>query len=174
MDQSDLPVDRVLVKTVIDEESGCWMFMGARAKSGGYGVLTVHQVRYRAHRVTYEHFIGPVPDGLVLDHLCHSSDTGCPGGKDGCRHTACVNPDHLEAVSQRENIRRAHWGDLTRYGRHERDKTECPFGHPYSEENTYINKGKRYCRICFKRRYAVKREKLGLKPKKPSGAFDAR
>jgi hypothetical protein len=73
---------------------------------GGYGQLTVDRVQYRAHRVTYEHFVGPIPEGLVLDHLCHSTSTDCPGGRD-CPHSACVNPDHLEAVTQGENVRRA-------------------------------------------------------------------
>lgn len=66
----------------------------------------------------YEHVKGPVPDGLELDHLCRVHN--------------CVNPAHLEAVTHAENVRR---GEA---GLHNPEKTHCPNGHAYTEENTLV------------------------------------
>ena len=72
--------------------SGCWIWIGART-SGGYGHINLCNGSHRnAHIVIYEHERGPVPNGLELDHLCRVKE--------------CVNPDHLEAVTHRENCRR--------------------------------------------------------------------
>ncbi len=73
-------------KIMPEPNSGCWFWLGALSR--GYGSLK----NARAHRVAYEMTIGPIPEGLVIDHLC--------------RVTSCVNPDHLEAVTQAENVRR--------------------------------------------------------------------
>src|SRR5262245_55497325 len=85
--------------------SGCWEWQGWRDHRG-YGKATAVGRRGKdwAHRVAYQLFTGPIPDGLTLDHLC--------------RNTGCVNPEHLEPVSLAENIRRA----LP-------ERTECPHGH---------------------------------------------
>jgi hypothetical protein len=86
----------------------------------------------QAHRFAYELLVGPIPEGLELDHLC--------------RNHACVNPAHLEPVIHVENIRR---GDTDAQGRCNRDKTHCPAGHPLDEANTYHNPhGWRACRTC--------------------------
>lgn len=74
--------------------SGCWQWTGAILDTG-YGVLTEGGKNgkvFRAHRVAYELFIGPIPEGLVLDHLCHNR--------------WCVNPEHLEAVTNHVNVLR--------------------------------------------------------------------
>lgn len=72
---------------------GCWLYTGSRNK-WGYGRVKVFRSRQTVcHRVTYEHFVGPIPDGLEIDHLC--------------RRPACCNPDHLEAVTHSENMKRA-------------------------------------------------------------------
>lgn len=106
--------------------NACWLWMGALYKDG-YGQVR-HGATSRAHRASFELFVGPIPDGLVIDHLC------------GVKH--CVRPDHLEAVTQAENVRRA-----------QAHKTHCPQGHPYSGANLYVNptSGHRLCRCCMRK-----------------------
>ncbi len=84
------PIDRIMAK--VEVVDGCWLFQGA--KRSGYGQISVEGKNKQAHRVSYEVNVGPIPEGLELDHLC--------------RATNCVNPDHLEPVTHAENIRRAH------------------------------------------------------------------
>lgn len=87
------PIERVMQRIVIDE-NGCWVYQG-KQNGDGYGVISPigGGPNTTAHRVTYEHFVGPIEDGNVVDHLCMN------------RH--CVNPDHLESVSQSVNMKRA-------------------------------------------------------------------
>lgn len=102
----------------------CWVWHGA-TNPRGYGNITYQQRTHKAHRFIYEWVVGPIPDGLTLDHLC--------------RNTLCVNPEHLEPVTMVENIRRG-----TRA-----TKTECKQGHEYTPENTIIkSNGTRRCRTC--------------------------
>jgi hypothetical protein len=83
------------------------------------------------HRVAYELLVGPIPEGLELDHLC--------------RNTRCVNPEHLEPVTGRENLMRA----VSSWAAKNAAKTHCPQGHPYDEENTKVKRdGGRACRAC--------------------------
>lgn len=79
--------DRFLAKVFFDTINGCWLFTACWER-GGYG----HFQHGRAHRWAYEHFVGPIPEGLHIDHLC--------------RVRCCVNPDHLEPVTPEENFRR--------------------------------------------------------------------
>jgi hypothetical protein len=85
-------VDRIMDKIEIDSATGCWLFTGNR-NNGGYGLISTNGSGRAAHRVLYEETVGPVADGLELDHLC--------------RQPSCVNPDHLEPVDHTENMRRA-------------------------------------------------------------------
>jgi hypothetical protein len=101
-------------------------------------VSTNGRMRY-AHRLAYEGVRGPIPAGLEIDHLC--------------RNRACREVVHLEAVTHLENVRR---GRARFNGAHERARTHCPKGHPYSGDNLFIRCGKRYCRACSRawaRRY---------------------
>lgn len=134
-------------------DSGCWEWTGCH-NSSGYGEFVRGSRRdgtrrtIRAHRYAYEHFVGKIPDGLELDHLC--------------RNRTCVRPDHLEAVTHRENIRR---GETGKHGNHRgaignhnasgphKLKTHCIRGHEFNTENTYTSpRGGRDCRVCRRAR----------------------
>ncbi len=82
---------------VVDEVSGCWLWQ--LCLTGGYGQYRHRGRMVYAHRLAYEARFGPVPEGMVVDHVC--------------RQPACVNPDHLEAVSSAENTRRGRVAKLT-------------------------------------------------------------
>lgn len=127
----------------------CWPWLGPLTKDG-YGTFTPYQdgasTRTRlAHRWAYEHFIGPVPAGMVLDHLC--------------RTRGCVNPEHLEPVTQAENVHRG-----AAY-----TKTACKRGHEYTPENTGRTAKGRYCKAC-KALLARQRKSSALLPDSTVGA----
>ena len=120
-------------KVELDLFTGCWLWTAARHENG-YGVLRIDGRNRGAHRVSYELHCGPIPEGLVIDHVRAR----------GCVHRHCVNPDHLEAVTQRENIMR---GDSPAAVAAKR--TECSYGHPLKGENLSLEAdGSRRCRIC--------------------------
>jgi hypothetical protein len=109
----------------------------------GYGNLTVNGKNYRAHRGAWIKANGPIPKGMVVDHICHNKavERGeCEGGI-SCVHRACINPKHLRLVTQRENIMA---------GRHSIDnRSHCNQGHPFIKENIMIRKnGHRECAEC--------------------------
>lgn len=123
-------IDRVLRRVVVDDVDGCCLWQGYLMK--GYGQISRQDGSHvLTHRVTFEHFIGPVPEGLELDHLC--------------RVTACCNPGHLEPVTHAENIARGEWNGPAA----KRARTHCASGHEYTPENTYQRPdGRRRCRAC--------------------------
>ena len=102
----------------------------------GYGQLSIGNRPVPAHRVAYEVWVGPIPDGLSIDHLC--------------RNRRCVRPDHLEAVPIEENVRRGSVGKW---------EAGCPQGHPRTPENTYEHGGRRYCAECQRQRSKQYRER---------------
>lgn len=119
------------------DESGHWLWTGFRTHGGnGYGQFSgkPNTNAFLAHRFAYELMVGPIPEGLQIDHLCRIKN--------------CVNPDHLEAVTPRENVRR-HYAALE-------PATHCIRGHEYTLATVYEFRGKRYCRTCrneYMRRY---------------------
>jgi len=126
------PEQRFFSKIKINEKTGCWMWQGGTS-DGGYGRFWLNGRYELPHRFIYELFIDNIPDGLNIDHLC-----GNPG---------CVNPHHLEPVTQKENINRGRTGEVARQT--QLSKTHCPQGHPYNGDNLWISKrGGRQCNIC--------------------------
>lgn len=121
--------ERILSRILICG-TGCWEWQGPRDEKG-YGKtffgsrIDGSRRCLRVHRVAYEEWVGPIPDGLTIDHLCENK--------------ACCNPDHLETVTNAENKKRA--GDRM---------TACRRGHPRTVENVYISPttGNRQCRLC--------------------------
>jgi hypothetical protein len=106
----------------------CWEWTGTR--TNGYGRFSLEGRGIYAHRFAYEMANGPLPEGLEPDHLC--------------RNTACVRPEHLEAVTHRVNVRRGNAPAATNARR-----THCKRGHEFTPENTYRTaSGNRLCRIC--------------------------
>lgn len=129
---------RFLEKVSPEPNSGCWLWVAGLGGRWGYGNFWNGKRNVQAHRWSYERWKGPIPDGLQIDHLC--------------RVHCCVNPDHLEAVTCRENIMR---GNLPKMmADKQRSITHCANGHEYTEENTYIyGDNYRKCRICRREKF---------------------
>lgn len=158
-------LERLRSKVKVSPDSGCWEWTG-RPAHNGYGRIGWQGRYIAAHRVMWQLLRGPIPDGLELDHLCHNRDKSCPGGRT-CRHRRCVNPDHLEPVTHRENMQRAPVTVLNELrgpgvadaAAANRAKTHCPKKHEYTEANTLNYRGRRYCRACSRDRTARRRNR---------------
>ena len=116
----------------VDKTDSCWNWTACKSLHG-YGGFQLNDKWRIAHRVSYEDKNGKIPEGIVIDHLC--------------KNKSCVNPVHLEAVTQKENIMRGTW-----FASLNAKKTHCPKGHEFTPENTISYKRKtwiqRQCRIC--------------------------
>jgi hypothetical protein len=107
----------------------CWLWTASTNRQGHGHFFPERKTCLTAHRWSYEFLVGPIPEGLHLDHLC--------------RIPSCVNPDHLEPVTVAENVRRGLHGVL---------RTRCGEGHELTDENVYLRPGdgSRRCRKCIR------------------------
>ena len=131
------PLVRLRAGSVVSE-AGCWIWAGHSRYAKGsfwYGQITHARRTWSTHRLAYVTAKGPIPEGLVIDHLCSQP--------------LCCNPDHLEAVTQRENVLRGKGPCAVNAA-----KTHCVNGHEFTANNTYIWYGKkrptRFCRTCIR------------------------
>ncbi len=137
----------------VDKTDYCWIWEADIRN--GYGLSQDRNKTVRsAHRIAYEEIVGDIPEGLELDHLCHTWDKECMGGH-GCLHRRCVNPEHLQPVTHLENGRRGRAGIVS--AKRQRSKTHCKWGHPFDDGNTWIEKdGSRHCRECDANRHRLR------------------
>ena len=127
------PAERFWAKVAVTPS--CWLWT-ACTDGKGYGLFTLDGRTVRVHRWSYEQLVGPIPEGLVTDHLCRVHN--------------CVNPAHLEPVTSRENSLRGR--------NYQSEKTCCKRGHPFDEANTRLpSNGQRECRACNRDRARERR-----------------
>lgn len=142
----------------VQRTSTCWIWIGSHVRSsGGYGRFTFKERLLLAHRFSYEVFVGAIPQGMQIDHLCQRRE--------------CVNPDHLEVTSGITNLLRGNG-----QGAINARKTHCKRGHPFDDANTYLlpsGKG-RACLICRKQWTLDNAEQVRESGKRSTAAYRAR
>lgn len=134
----------------IEKTDGCWLWTAGKTPAG-YGKFWLSGATELAHRIVYIALVGTVPYNLTLDHTCR------------VRH--CVNPDHLDPVTQQENTLRSPIAPAAINAK----KTHCLKGHPYSAANTHIANGRRreerQCRECSRIRTLARQRANGAVPR---------
>lgn len=143
--------ERFDAKWTPEPNTGCWLWTGAINKGNGYGHFGPNRgiiATHRAHRVAWILYRGPVPEGMVIDHMC--------------RVRSCVNPDHLRLATPQQNALENSVSIVAALAK----KTHCPQGHPYAGHNLkYSAQGSRVCRECRRAKTEVRRRaKLGRAP----------
>ena len=124
------PKSYLLMKKRI-ADNGCWLWAGEILRNG-YGRATINKTRHLAHRFSYEQFVGNIPEGYVVDHLCNTKQ--------------CVHPAHLRACTQRDNLFADHSNSATKL---RKQQSHCIHGHELTDTNVYRMKcGGRACRSC--------------------------
>lgn len=127
----------------IDQDSGCWLWTRGKDKDG-YASIYIKPKMRKGHRLSYETYKGEIPGGLEIDHTC--------------RNRACINPDHLEAVTHQENMKRGAESDRTY-----KLKDMCKAGHKLTEGTfkEYLERGRkrRRCIICRNRYAKISKER---------------
>src|ERR1700761_2691204 len=118
-----LSIKERILRSISVSDNGCWIWNRSKFFNG-YGLIRIHTKGRKSHRVSYEAFRGPIPEGMQIDHLC--------------RGRICCNPDHLEAVTPIENWRRSNSPSNLN-----REKTHCLRGHEFTPENASILKSSR-------------------------------
>lgn len=130
----------------VNKTDGCWLWTG-RGNPDNYGLYSMKRKPHRVHILAWEESNGPVPPGMVLDHVCHTNECLL---RSQCPHRRCVRLDHLRVTTVKINILRG-VGPTAINGA----KVQCSYGHPYNDENTYWKpNGERDCRPCQRRRQA--------------------
>lgn len=127
----------------VRKTSACWFWLAPL--HNGYGKFWTGERNEMAHRFAYELLVGPIPDGLTIDHLC--------------RNRSCVNPDHLEPVTTGVNVMRG-----IGFAPVNALKTHCPQGHAYDLFNTRRSgkKQTRFCRTCDREKHRTRRQSADL------------
>lgn len=144
------------------QPNGCWRWRG-KTNRQGYGYFWLNGKSRLAHRVAFEHFVGPIPEGYEIDHNCHSRDSSCPGGV--CEHRACVRWEDLEAVTELENVMRSRGLAAANAA-----KEFCANQHRLTEDNVYRypdgrERGCRACRTNARKKWAQEnRPRKGKQP----------
>jgi hypothetical protein len=129
-------LDRFIRKVEVTG-TGCWIWVAAAAPNNGYGRFWDGSRLRVPHEWAYEELVGPIPEGLELDHLC--------------RVRRCVHPLHLETVTRRVNLLRGETVTARNAA-----VVACPQGHLYTPENTWVSRrGQRFCRRCNRERHRV-------------------
>lgn len=130
-------MERFHEKYFVHPVSGCWLWTASLSRTG-YGQISEGPPTYRtlkSHRVAYEHFVGLIPFDLVVDHMCNQP--------------RCVNPEHLQLLTRRQNIMRSNHPLIVAQW-----LNQCPRGHDLSDpDNVYLRpKGGRMCQVCVRMR----------------------
>lgn len=144
-------IKRLLLKKVlIDPNTECWLWQGHVGPDGYARSVFLNKKQESVHRVSYLTFVGEIPGGMAIDHIC--------------RNRKCCNPKHLQVLSVKENTLLG-IGPTAR----NRKKTHCPRGHAFDESNTYIDtRNARKCRACVKidNDESAQRKRVGLQPRR--------